>query len=395
MKTNVPEIQFTEAGLQIPSEVEILEGVLADFNQAFGGGLNLNLETPQGQLASSFAAIIADKNNQIAQIVNQVHPDYADGFMQDAIAKIYFLERKQATKSVAVCTFMGLTETVIPKGFEVRDVNGNRWFTRETVLIGDGRTVKTEVYSDGQVEAKAGSINIIYQSLIGLDRVSNEQAAIVGVSVESREDFRKRRQQSVAINSHGTVNSVAANVLAIDGVKDVYVVDNPKGEYITQGTTNYRLKPHSIYVAAIGGNDEDIARTILTYAGNGCDFNGNQTLTIYDENYTDPKPSYEVSFMRPAAKSVFIKVTVSRGAQIGYQEIVKRAIQDEFKKHLKIGGTIYASSFFPATINALPDSHILNIEIGFATNAYGTKVVLGIDQYPVIEDSKIEVIAND
>ncbi|STY91698.1 hypothetical protein [Mannheimia haemolytica] len=61
IQTNVPSIQFTPQGLILPSEQEILNGVLADFNAAFGGGLSQNLETPQGQLASSIAAIIADK----------------------------------------------------------------------------------------------------------------------------------------------------------------------------------------------------------------------------------------------------------------------------------------------------------------------------------------------
>jgi hypothetical protein len=70
----VPKIQFTAAGLVIPAETDVLAGVQADMNAAFGGGLNPALETPQGQLASSQAAVIADKNNEIATVVNQVDP---------------------------------------------------------------------------------------------------------------------------------------------------------------------------------------------------------------------------------------------------------------------------------------------------------------------------------
>ena len=59
--TNVPKIQITDSGLKLPTHQEILSGVLADINAAFGGGLNTeSLETPQGQLASSLAAVIAD-----------------------------------------------------------------------------------------------------------------------------------------------------------------------------------------------------------------------------------------------------------------------------------------------------------------------------------------------
>ena len=74
-KTNVPAIEITDTGVIVPSEDDILQGVLADFNQAFGGNLNLNLDTPQGQLASSLTAIIADRDNQLARLMNQVNPD--------------------------------------------------------------------------------------------------------------------------------------------------------------------------------------------------------------------------------------------------------------------------------------------------------------------------------
>ncbi len=91
--SSVPKLAFTDAGLVVPAETDILAGVQSDMNAAFGGGLNPALETPQGQLASSQAAIIGDKNNEIAYVTNQVDPQYADGRFQDAIARIYFLTR--------------------------------------------------------------------------------------------------------------------------------------------------------------------------------------------------------------------------------------------------------------------------------------------------------------
>lgn len=123
-KTNVPPIEINDTGVVIPTEESVLQGLLEDFNQAFGGNLNKNLDTPQGQLASSLAAIIADRDNQLARLMNQVNPDYAEGAMQDAIAKIYFLERKPETKAQAVCEFIGLAGVVIPKDYPVQDENG-------------------------------------------------------------------------------------------------------------------------------------------------------------------------------------------------------------------------------------------------------------------------------
>ena len=41
--TNVPKLQLTKTGVSVPLESEVLTGVLADINQAFGGGLNTTL----------------------------------------------------------------------------------------------------------------------------------------------------------------------------------------------------------------------------------------------------------------------------------------------------------------------------------------------------------------
>ena len=35
--TNVPKLQLTKTGVSVPLESEVLTGVLADINQAFGG----------------------------------------------------------------------------------------------------------------------------------------------------------------------------------------------------------------------------------------------------------------------------------------------------------------------------------------------------------------------
>ena len=51
-KTNVPPIEINDTGVVIPTEESVLQGLLEDFNQAFGGNLTQIRDTPQGQLAS-------------------------------------------------------------------------------------------------------------------------------------------------------------------------------------------------------------------------------------------------------------------------------------------------------------------------------------------------------
>jgi hypothetical protein len=77
--SSVPDVTFTPTGLVLPAESDILAGVLSDMNAAFGGNLNPSLSTPQGQLASSTAAIVGAKNDLFAQFVNQIDPATATG----------------------------------------------------------------------------------------------------------------------------------------------------------------------------------------------------------------------------------------------------------------------------------------------------------------------------
>ena len=107
MTTNVPPVSFSSTGFVAPSTAAILAGVKADLNTAFGGNLNPALNTPQGQLATSTASIIGNVNDLFTYYTNQVDPALATGRMQDAIARIYFLERLPAEPTALQISCIG------------------------------------------------------------------------------------------------------------------------------------------------------------------------------------------------------------------------------------------------------------------------------------------------
>lgn len=400
MTTNVPKIKITPQGVQVPLEADILKGVLDDFDDAFGGGLNRNLETPQGQLASSWSAIIADKNNVFVDLVNQVNPDYNEGAMQDAIGRIYFQDRKGATNSTVYCDLLGLQGTVILQGFLAKDVNGKIWRLNQAVSIPLGGTVQglftcTEL---GEIAAPAGSITEIYQAIVGLDRIENTQDATLGTVVESRADFAYRRQNSVALNAHGTPPSVYASVFALDGVQDVFVVDNVEDSYVQYGATNYFLKPHSIFVSVVGGDDNEIADSIWRKTGVGCNYNGNTQVTVFDTTYDNPRPEYKIQFMRPNPLPIYFNVTIEQGRNVpnDIHDIVKKAIVSAFNGtdagvRARIASHIHATRYIYTVISAIKDVHLMKIEIGSTFGVYGDFVELGIDQYPTISENNISL----
>lgn len=234
----VPPIQFTPVGLILPSDSAILDGVQADTNVAFGGGLNPALSTPQGQLSSSTAAIVSDKNSDFAFYVNQVDPQYASGRFQDAIARIYFLTRQGAEPTSVQCTLTGVSGTTVPAGTLAQDTSGNTYINVNTVVIGIGGTVTAEFQNivTGPIPCLSGTLIQVYQSISGWDAITNPTDGVIGSNVESRENFEYRRANSVAINAHGSLESIYANVFDLPNVLDAYAIENNESPTYFQGS---------------------------------------------------------------------------------------------------------------------------------------------------------------
>src|SRR5581483_621151 len=188
MTTNVPSIQFTPAGLVVPQESDVLTGVQEDIDSAFGGGVNPGLSTPQGQLATSIAAMQADNNAVIAEFVNQVNPDTASGFMQDAIARIYFLNRQPATSTVVSCTCVGNAGTEISVGAQAKDTSGNIYSCLEDGIIPAGGSIVLSFANivTGPIPCPANTLTGIFKAIPGWDTINNPAPGTTGSAVESQ-----------------------------------------------------------------------------------------------------------------------------------------------------------------------------------------------------------------
>lgn len=398
--SSVPKIQFTAAGVVIPAETDILAGVQADMNAAFGGGLNPALETPQGQLASSQTAVIGDKNNEVVTIVNQVDPQYSDGRFQDAIGRIYFLTRKPATPTAVTATLNGLAGTVVPAGALAQDTSGNTYACSGDVTIDVTGSVTAEFQNieTGPIPCAAGTLTQVYQAVPGWDTITNAADGTLGSDVESRSDFEYRRKNSVAKNGTGTPQAIYAEVFALADVLDVYVKDNPTGSAVNTGSTNYPIAAHSVYVAVVGGTDADVAAAIWRKKDLGCDTNGNASATVVDQSgYSYPLPSYLIKFQRPASLAVKFAVRIVNDPSLpsNIVTLVKNAIIARFNgadgtTRERIGATILASRYYGAVVAVASNVSLLDVLIGTSSPTL-TQINVGIDQRPTISAADITV----
>lgn len=381
LSTNVPQITFGPTGFVAPSDADILAGVQADINAAFGGNLNQSLSTPQGQLATSLAAMISNCFQAFIALANQFNPAYAEGSFQDAIGEFYFIEREPSEATVVSATCIGAAGTPIPVGALAIAEDGNIYSCTNGGMIPAGGSIDLEFSCTvlGPIACPAGTLNQIYKTIPGWDTISNPDDGVIGTNVESRSQFETRREQSVAGNATNCNEAVMGAVLAIDGVLDAYVVDNPANTPATIG--GFSLAAHSIYVAAVGGADADVAQAIWTKKPPGCNMNGNTTVTVTGSSslYVPPLPTWDITFERPPGLPVLFAVKLINNAQIPSDAVtrIQNAIINAFAggdggTRARIGSTILAVRFVAPIVALGSWAQIQFIQIGSSNTPAAT-----------------------
>lgn len=375
--TNVPRPTFGPRGFVIPSTQEVLDGVQADINSAFGGGLNPSLETPQGQLASSEAAVVLNTDADFLFLTQMFDPAFAFGRYQDALARIYFISRNPAQPTTVQCLCTGLEGVVIPQGALAVATDGNQYVcAQQGVIPVSGQvTLPFDCIIPGPIPCAAGTLNQIYQAIPGWDAITNPSAGVLGNDVESRAAFEARRAASVAHNSIGSLPSVLGAVLTVPGVIDAFVTENVSNSPQTIGGVS--LLPNSLYVAAAGGEPEDVATAIWSKKSPGCGYNGNTSVVVLDKSpgYVPPYPAYSVSYQIPNPLRIIFAVNINQSSLVpaNATTLVQNAIIGAFAgldggPRAKIGAGVFASRFY-APISLLGSwAQIISIKIG-STNA--------------------------
>lgn len=399
--TSVPKPTFGPRGFVAPSEAEILLGVKSDFNTAFGGNLNPADETPQGQLAVSLAAIVGNANDIYTALINQVDPAYADGRMQDAIARIYFLTRNPSQPTTVSAIISGLPGTIIPIGSLAKSADGAIFSCTEEGVISNAGTVSLTFANTtpGPIPIAPTALNIVYRAIPGWDGITNPGAGILGRDVETRAEFELRRAASVALNAAGTLPSIRASVLNVANVVDVYATENNTNAPVTTGGVT--IAPHSLYVAVAGGLASAVARAIWTKKNPGCGYTGTTVETVTDNNsgYALPYPAYDVRFTIPAALPVAFIVTIANDDLVpdNAADLIKAAIVAAFigadgGARPRIGGTIYASRFYCGIAALGAWAQIVSLTLGAPGFATFDSYTAQINKIPTVAATDISVV---
>jgi hypothetical protein len=369
--TSIPPIEFTPTGPVAPQESAILTGDQADWTAAFGGSLNTNPSEPTGQLIASQSRAIGNQNDAFVLLANMFDPAYSFGRYQDALARIYFLERDPAQSTVLQVACVGGVGVVIPINALIVDPAGNIYYCTQAGTIPASGTVTLSFASQVMAAIPVPASVTIYQAISGWNSATLS-SGIVGNLAETRAAFEQRRELTIAANAQGINGALLGELLKVSGVIDAFVIDNPSASPNT--IYGVSLPAYNIFVCVAGGAAADIAMAMFIKKNPGPPwYAGGTSYVINDPNpgYTQPGPPSTMTWKVPTAEAICFAISIPNTAQVpaNAQALIGAAINVAFLgqdggSRARIAATIYASRFY-GVISALGSwAQIIILTIG-------------------------------
>lgn len=281
----------------------IITELEALFISVYGSNFKVSPETKQGQIIAGVATELSSLWDIAEAAFIAFDPNGATDVSLDRLVQYNNLTRKKATFSTGTITVAGTPNTVIPAGSEVSTSDSNSVFATSaavTIPAGGSVDVAIQAIETGPITATALTINTIDTPISGWDSVTNATDIIPGANEETNEELRIRRNQSTSINAQNNIDGLKAQLLALDGVKKAIVFDNDTD------STQEGLIAHAGEAIVLGGDNAEIAQTILINKIPGIPYEGNTTETILDEEGID----IDIKFTRPTAVDIVMSIDI-------------------------------------------------------------------------------------
>jgi len=401
--TTIPRVQFSNTGATLPETATVYDAALVLIDEALGGNINIDTKgTPQDQFATVIADAVTYADEMLAFLPSTIDPAQAKGIYQDNIGRITVgFQRKPAKATEVVLTFLGIAGTVVPPGTVIADVNKNQFETTINATIDVSGTVDVLAIcrKTGRIGAPPYTVTILTSAIPGVDRVYNQNYGVIGYPEESQREFELRRQASVAKNGRGTLASIIGAVYDIQGVYDVYAAENYENYIVTIGQTLQFLTPHSIFVAALGGTDLEVATAIRNKKSDGAGMNGNTVVSVPGQSGYSSEPPINITFCRPTPVSIFFRVEIinrdglpSQLVQIVQNAIIQASQGLDGRDRLRIGGTVVGSRFFEPIEATGQKIQVSTCRVGFDNLVYHNEIRIGVNQHPVVEHANIAIV---
>lgn len=303
-----------ETGLQTKTLNEIIADLEAGFKEIYGVDINIDQNSPDGQLINIFAQSGIDIRELITGVYNSYNPDRAIGVQLDERVLINNITRKGGTYTIQpivivtdrTVSLVGLDDDFNNQegeGYTVQDNAGNEFILIDSDTLTAGtHTLSFRARNIGLVETTVGTITTPVTIVLGVVSVNNASGALqVGTDQETDAQLRVRRSYSTSLNASAYLNGLLGTVLNIDGVSDAKLYENYTSSIDADG-----IPAHGFWLIAEGGANTDIADAIYKKKSYGSNMKGDVSIEII----TASGQSFYAKFDRPVAKDLYIKFSI-------------------------------------------------------------------------------------
>ncbi|HEM6840489.1 TPA: baseplate J/gp47 family protein [Providencia stuartii] len=371
-------LQITETGIVIDKLTDVHQRLTEGFKRIYGDDINLDADSPDGQMIGLFSQEIDNINQAIALIAQMLDPYKAIGSWLEQRAMYAGIVRRGADYSylneVVITGKQGVT---VHKGSLLSDDNRTKWVTLADVTLGSNGSARVDLRSQelGAFSLPANRSLTMDTVTIGVDSITTTKAAKEGAFEETDGNLLLRFMRSHAINNHDDYQGLEGALLDLPDVKQAKVYEN-----YTNQTDEKGIPPHTLNAVVIGGHDNDIGRTILSKKVGGCGVFGRISNT---QTYAGaPRTVY---FDRAALVNVKVKLLLERVG--GFHDIDTDAIKAALAAtEFDIGESVYAMRL-TCQVNAVQGFYIKSITVNGRD-----AVSIGVRQCAQIRPEDVEVL---
>ena len=384
---------INENGLLIDEFSTIYNRLADKFKLIYGQDINLEQNSPDGQLLGIITNEIYDLQTLILHIYNSFDPDLAQGVELNKLLKLIAQTRRASTKSIVDITIVANANVTLPADYTIIDENKNEWvINAETTLIAGTNIVSFNAVNFGAIEASANTINDVVTVFPEITSVNNALPAEVGRDEESDVLLRKRRNNLLSVNSNSTIAGVYSKLFLLDTVTDAVIYENATDTYDALKDLN----AHTLWCIIDGGSIDEITKIIATDKTIGTDLKGtisNNYVEIFlKADGTTRALTHIVKFDRPTEIPLYIKLTVAKRLPtdvIDTDAIKNKLVEKLYSINEKATATeLYAyvysagNTFIASNLEVSKD----NITFGnTATNDYDEKFIISAVNIAITE----------
>lgn len=300
-------------GLQVSSNTELVSQLTSDFQEIYGNDINVDQNSPDGQMINIFAQGGTDIRELLVQLYNSFDPDNCSGRLLDERCALNNVFRKAGTFTTVLITLVTDRSVTLQgvdsnyndpsaTGYTIQDNAGNQFVLVNTQTFAAGtHTALFRAKEIGAVETSIGTITTPVTIVLGVVSVNNPVAATTGENEETDAELKIRRRQSVSISSSGYLNGILASVLQLDGVTDAAAYENYTNTTDANGTP-----PHCLWLVVEGGSASDIAEVLYKKKPAGTNMRGSITYNIT----TISRQTFTAAWDEPTSQTLYVKFNI-------------------------------------------------------------------------------------